>query len=470
MAKPILCQGCNEKFEPNKNGAAFCPLCNQLVTDPIQTTNMHLLETQVVGAPIEVSDDELLEQFAGRRFGQYDVISFLGKGGMALVFKAEHRGLHRPCAIKILSPKLLRQGERFLEMFVAEARAAASVVHPNIVTVHNIGEIDNTTFIELEYVQGQPLQSLILEKGKLSPESTFGHIRQATAALNEAHLAGIVHRDFKPSNILVKDGGLTKLSDFGLAKKISMGDKGPDQRKLSGTPYFMAPELFIGKPATPRSDVYAVGISMFYMLTGKFPFSKNKIALLAEQHKNDPIPDVRSLAPETSDEISDLLFACLAKDRRDRPNSDELLDRTASILGSMRNFDSLIEKSFEGRSAKPKRISATEFVVTIPTREGRSQRIHITDQPPGRWPQSMIRIFSPCAPVSQSYFARALELNSEIPFGSLAIEKIDGAEYFVMVRCYPRATCDPEEIQSSVDSIAKWADEVEQILTGTDQY
>ena len=182
-----------------------------------------------------------------------------------------------------------------MDLFLAEARAAASLVHPHIVTVHNIGQSGSLHYIELEYVPGQTLQQLVQAAGKLDAYSATDLLSQACSALAEAHRCGVVHRDFKPSNILVHRNGQAKLADFGLAKRVSGGGSLDDS--LAGTPYFMAPELFRTRPASKASDVYAVGVSYYYLLTGEFPYVERNVGKLAEKHANAPVPDPASGAP-----------------------------------------------------------------------------------------------------------------------------------------------------------------------------
>jgi serine/threonine-protein kinase len=411
--------------------------------------------------------DGLVDRLVGREFDSYAIEAFVGKGGMAHVFRAQHKSLQRPCAIKVLSPQLLGRDPGFLDMFLAEARAAASVVHPNIVTVHNIGETEHLHYIELEYVAGHSLQHLAQQQGRLSVEQATDLLTQACAGLAEAHRRGLVHRDFKPSNILVTDYGAAKLSDFGLAKRLERDRSG---EKLAGTPYYMAPELFAGTRANPASDVYAVGISYFFLLTGAFPYLDRNVTELAHKHEAEPIPDPRQYDVQVPADAIDLLYRCLAKRPQDRPaDGGELLERIQAIRRAIRSLPALVREALAGTDCEIReRGSAIEVRVSLPG--GRSQRVTIEETDDALGSDRVVKIFSRCCELREDYFRRALEMNAQLCHGSLAIEVQEDRPWFVMVEAYPRGTCDPEEIRHSVLDIARWSDEVEHTLTGQDVY
>ncbi len=183
--------------------------------------------------------------------------------------------LHRYCALKVLSPKRISRDIDYISRFENEGRAAAALVHPNIVTTHAIGRHDEHHFLEMEYVSGASLQSEIDKHGELGPIRSTAMAVGIANGLAAAHRYGIVHRDLKPDNVLVTPAGVPKIADFGLAKRI-LGDDLP-AGNLAGTPYFMAPELFEGATASPASDVFALGVCYYLMLTGSFPFEGNSI-------------------------------------------------------------------------------------------------------------------------------------------------------------------------------------------------
>ncbi len=434
------------------------------VCDPAPTVD--LAETVVLDEALAAGDrSALANSLIGRQFDTYTIDAFLGQGGMASVFRATHNTLYRPCAIKILSPSRRNRDCELVELFLAEARAAASVVHPHIVTVHNIGEADSLPYIELEYVPGDTLQELVQTEGRLDPHRATDVLAQACSALGEAHQCGLVHRDFKPSNILVSETGVAKLSDFGLAKQI---DKGGEA--LAGTPYFMAPELFSGGAAGKRSDVYAVGVSYYYLLTGQFPFTSRSISELAEKHATDPIPDVTKQCPELPIAAAELLDACMAKQTTQRPEDGQAVFLALrEIFRGMRSLQSLVTEAV-GDLDVTCAIEGPRAMISVPQPRGRSQRVVVEDCTASVGSEDVIKIYSVCCAAAESYYRRALELNATISHGSLAIEEVNDQACFVMVNTYPRSTCDPEEVRHSVLDIARWADEVENVLTGEDRH
>ncbi|QDU29297.1 Serine/threonine-protein kinase PrkC [Anatilimnocola aggregata] len=407
------------------------------------------------------------ERLLGRSIGLYDIESLLGKGGMAWVFLARHNTLHRPCAIKVLCPELLGRQADSLDLFMAEARAAASLVHPHIVAIHNVGELESHHFIEMEYVPGCSLEQLISEQSSLPLMEVTRYFLQSCSALAAAHRQGLAHRDFKPANILVRSDGTAKLADFGLAKKLSREPATRDG-SLTGTPQFMAPELFKGEHANQQSDVYAVGVSYFYALTGRFPFIHETIAGLAQSHADQPIPDPRLFRKDIPAEVVAITAQCLAKNPQDRfQDSVALLSEMQRVFSGMRDFPTLVTKALAELSVD---FTSSDrlIVATMRLAEGRSQRVHIEVCPAQLGESRLIRIYSVCAPIDETYFRRALEFNATMPHGSLAIQDIDGEPHFVMLNSYLQATCEPEDIRRSVQEVARWADDVEQMLTGRD--
>lgn len=471
MTAPVrYCRGCNEEFTATGDDLR-CPQCREQMTACDEPPTVDLAETAVSvmenDRPISA---DVSRDLVGKRFASYFIESFVGKGGMAWVFRARHNTLHRLCAIKVLCPDLRRRHDSFLDMFIAEARAAASVIHPHIVTVHNIGQADSFHFIELEYVPGESLQHIVKREEKFDPLRATDFLLQVCSALAEAHRCGLVHRDFKPSNILVGSRDYAKLADFGLAKRISSDEPKASGESLTGTPYFMAPELFRHAPATKQSDVYAVGVSYFYLLTGQFPFVDRKIMRLAAKHAAAPIPDARVQCPDLPDGAVDLLNRCMAKNSADRlPDGEALLEELQVVSRRLRDVRSLVAEAMAQMDASWE-ADGDRIAINVRLPNARSQRVYVEETDSGPWSEQLLKIYSLCCPVDETYYRRALELNANICHGSLAIEDLDGQPFFVMGNSYPRSTCDPEEIQRSVRDIAIWADKVEHALTGQDRH
>lgn len=464
-----FCFGCNEKFEA-PSGGNTCPSCG-LSLIPLTSTSTAEIDDVAARETYlgeQAVPDAADDQIVGQRLGPYSIEALAGRGGMARVYRARHLMLHRPCALKVLSQRLVKSDPAYVELFHAEARAVAALVHPNVVTVHNIGYGSSRHFIEMEYIDGYSVRQLVNQQGPLAPLLATKLLLQACKGLREAHQRGIIHRDLKPSNILVHRGETAKLADFGLAKKV-VAEHSLRWRNLVGTPYFMAPELFSGQPASTASDVYAAGITYFYMMSATLPFIHSSIHELARMHTEKPTPEISRLRPCVPAETEALLQRCLAKDPQERfADAASLCDALQAVLGHLRDVSTLVREAlaergveYEGRGER--------FEVTVPLEDGRSQRVFIEATTDGPVVDRLVKIYSICAPLRDTYFRRALELNAKVPHGSIAIEEIDGQEHFVMGNTYPRATCDPEEVRRSVFDIARWADTVEKVLTGQDQ-
>jgi len=463
----LFCRGCNESF-PVPTAGRLCPQCGQALTVYELAPTLELDLTQDLGAVLGGSAVEgPNESLVGKSFEAYTIDSFLGKGGMAWVFRATHNTLYRPCAIKILAPR--PNGEQDLvDLFLAEARAAASLVHPHIVAVHNIGQSGPLHYIELEYVPGQTLQQVVQAAGHLDAYAATDLLSQACAALAEAHRCGVVHRDFKPSNILVHRNGQAKLADFGLAKRVT--GSGTQDESLAGTPYFMAPELFRSRPATKASDVYAVGVSYYYLLTGEFPYVERKVGPLAEKHATAPVPDPRERCPDVPEEAADLTMRCLAKRAENRPADGEHVYRELQAISRgacslLKLVDTALRDLIVTRQDEEHRVT-----VCAPQPQGRSQRVCVEECRAPIAQERVVRIYSVCGRADPAYYRRALELNARLCHGALGVQDLDGEPHFVMANSFPRTTCDPEEIRRSIQEIARWADQVETALGTADRY
>jgi eukaryotic-like serine/threonine-protein kinase len=464
------CRGCNEEIVSAEDDPR-CPVCRQAVTLWDLSPTIELGQTEVYPAGKRAAKRRAPpRELIGRPFAGYLIESALGQGGMAWVFLAQHQTLQRPCAIKILRTDLHSTDQDFLQLFIAEARAAASVVHPHIVTVHNIGEVDRYHFIELEYVPGASLQHLAQAEQRLAPTRATYLLLQACEALAAAHRQGLVHRDFKPANVLVAENDYAKLADFGLAKRIATGRSIGLESTLVGTPYYMAPELFDGHPATPASDVYAVGVSYYQLLTGQFPFVERNLAALVSLHKTAPVPDPRAGTTDVTPEMAQVVQQCLAKSPTDRPRDGDALGRALrTILLRSQDLRSLVDEA-RGADDWECREEGRRLTLEVPLSSGRQQRVVVEECDEGPGGEPIVRIYSVCARAQESFYRAALELNARLAHGSLAIEELDGEPCFVMLNCYPRCTCDAEEIRRSVQEISQWADRIELALTGQDRH
>lgn len=260
----------------------------------------------------------------GAVFGnRYTLGERIAVGGMGEVWEATDQVLGRIVAIKLLSPALADQAG-FAQRFREEARNTAALSHPNIAAVYDYGEDAGANWIVMELVKGQPLSQIIAEHGALSPERTISVISQAAHALQAAHDRGVIHRDVKPANILVKPSGEVKLTDFGISRAT---DAAPITRtgEVMGTAQYISPEQATGQAVSPKSDIYALGCVACEMLTGRRPFDEGSPVATAMAHVTTPPPPLPDSVPPA---LAQVVMSCLAKDPADRPASARALADT----------------------------------------------------------------------------------------------------------------------------------------------
>jgi len=247
--------------------------------------------------------------------GRYRVERELGHGGMATVYLARDEELHRPVALKVLAEHLAGD-ETFRARFVREARLAGRLSHPNVVQVYDAGETDGQPFIVMEYVAGKTLA----ECGRLAPDRVAELGAQACAGLQHAHDAGLVHRDVKPGNLLLRDDGVLKIVDFGIARAAE-ATRHTQVGTLLGTAAYLAPEQIAGEDATRASDVYSVGAVLYELLTGRLPFTFDSLAELAAKQADGVITPVGDLVPSVRPELEAAVMHALAREPQFRPES-----------------------------------------------------------------------------------------------------------------------------------------------------
>lgn len=255
----------------------------------------------------------------GKVVGNYHVLSRLGKGGMAQVFLAEQKSLGRLVALKILRPELA-EDPSYVKRFHNEARAAAGLVHPNIVQIYEVGQADGIHFIAQEYVAGMNLSQYLRRNSAVAPLMAMNVMIQVGAALRKAASLGVVHRDIKPENIMLSTEGEVKVADFGLARQTYAG---PENNMTQigvtmGTPLYMSPEQIEGGAVDHRADLYSFGVSCYHMLTGRPPFVGENPISVAIQHAKEspqPISDFRPNLPEALVQIIEKMMAKKPADR-----------------------------------------------------------------------------------------------------------------------------------------------------------
>jgi len=260
---------------------------------------------------------------------RYRVRSRIARGGMATVYLATDVRLERRVAIKIMHGHLA-DDQAFRERFIQEARSAARLSHPNLVGVYDQGAEDDTAYIVMEYIPGITLRDLLQEHRALTPEQATDILRAVLAGLASAHRAGIVHRDLKPENVLLADDGRIKLGDFGLARATTANTA--TGAALLGTIAYLSPELVTRGAADSRSDIYALGIMLYEMLTGEQPYKGEQPMQIAYQHANDTVPAPSTAEPGVPPELDDLVAWATARNPEDRPrDAREMLDHMAGV-------------------------------------------------------------------------------------------------------------------------------------------
>jgi eukaryotic-like serine/threonine-protein kinase len=247
--------------------------------------------------------------------GRYRLERSLGHGGMATVHLARDETLGREVAIKRLS-KALSGDEIFRERFMREARTAAGLSHPNIVAVFDVGEEDGLPYIVMECVDGRTLAELLAEHGPLDPDRAADLILQACAGLEHAHAAGLVHRDIKPQNLLVREDDTLKIVDFGIARPVD-GTQLTLAGTILGTAAYLAPEQALGERVTAAADLYSLGAVTYELLSGRPPYEFESLAELPVKQREGPPPWIKGV----SEELQDVVRRCLAPDPADRPRS-----------------------------------------------------------------------------------------------------------------------------------------------------
>ena len=266
------------------------------------------------------------------RLGPYQILARLGAGGMGVVYKGWDDRLGRHVAIKTLWPHYARDNEARAR-FVREARAAAVLSHPNVTQIYDIGEEGGEVYFAMELLEGQSLQDLIADRRRLPPAEAIALTRQAAAGLKAAADRGIIHRDIKPSNLVLSKDGVLKITDFGLAKSVGGDNNLTSSGQMLGTPNYMAPEQAQRGTTDHRSDIYALGATLYEMVGGKPPYQGPTAMSVVMKHVSEPVPSPRQLNPDVPQPLAGLIQRMLAKRPEGRPQTwDDLLRELDRLL------------------------------------------------------------------------------------------------------------------------------------------
>jgi serine/threonine-protein kinase len=301
---------------------------------------------------------------------------------MASVYLAQDNRLDRTVAVKVVHPHL---GEDYRERFVAEAKIAARLAHPNLVNVFDQGRDDDLAWLAMEYVPGLTLREVMDKFGALSADRALELFEPLLAGLAVAHRSGILHRDLKPENVLLSDDGQIKLSDWGLAREV---DQRTQTASLVGTVAYVSPELVLRGAADARSDVYAAGIILFEMLTGKQPFTGDQAVNIAFQHANEQVPAPSSLRADVPELMDEIVLWATAKEPAQRPRDagelHNIVGRARAELRSTGGFAKVTEL------AQTQRLAATSLIESPTTAAGDTGATQVIAQAAGGNPTEVI--------------------------------------------------------------------------------
>jgi hypothetical protein len=288
--------------------------------------------------------------------GRYRLVSLLGRGGMGEVYRADDLTLDQPVALKFL-PDGVAVTDARLAQFHNELRVARQVSHKNVCRLYDLGDADGRRFLTMEYVDGEDLASSLRRFGRMPPDKAVQIARQICAGVSAAHERGVLHRDLKPANVMIDGNGDVRITDFGIATAAS--DAGAE---IAGTPQYMAPELLAGKPASIKSDIYALGLVLFEVFTGKRPFDGKTIAELRQMHDTHAPTTPSTLVRDLDPAVERVILRCLEKDPDKRPAS------AITVAAALPGADALAAALAAGETPSPELLLAAGESEAMPVR------------------------------------------------------------------------------------------------------
>ena len=299
-------------------------------TEKLQVTQLEIIQS--LGRAAEYKHNETITHL-----GRYEIIEELGRGAMGVVYKAKDPFIDRNVAVKIINLQSINPDEKdkYEAMFYQEARAAGQLNHPNIVTIHDLGDSNGMAYIAMELLEGKGLHQLFKSGQPLPVEVTLDIVIQVATGMACAHKHGVVHRDIKPSNIMVMEGNRVKIADFGIAH-MAASMLSTKNGKLVGSPLYMSPEQVLNSTIDSRTDIFSLGIILHQMLTGELPFYSDNINSIMYQIVNEAAPKPSSLNSEVPDMLDTIVSKCLAKNPDDRfQNANELAENLRLCHGKL---------------------------------------------------------------------------------------------------------------------------------------
>ena len=344
------CGSCNKEL---LTGNRFCPSCGAAATAPSPDSAETVVMAPVAATP--TGRARVAVAYEKQRFApgaliasRYRIVSRLGKGGMGEVFRADDLVLGQPVALKFL-PDTARGNVNLLARFYDEVRIARQIAHKNVCRVYDIGEIEGQPYLSMEYIDGEDLAGLLRRIGRLPSDKAVEFSRKLCAGLAAAHSQGVLHRDLKPANIMVDARGEVRITDFGLAA-VAEQLKGAEIR--SGTPAYMAPEQLAGREVSAQSDIYALGLVLYEMFTGKPPFQADTVAEMMRLREESRITNPSTMVPELDRAVERAILRCLDPDPRNRPTS------ALALAALLPGGDPLAEALAAGETPSPDMVAA----------------------------------------------------------------------------------------------------------------
>ncbi len=339
-------------------GSRYCAACGRPLESPVDSPSR--ADTVTSGPHSTPPTPSGEGRFAAGAVvaGRYRILNLAGRGGMGEVYRAYDNKLEQPVALKFLPAAMSRDGAA-LARFHNEVRIARQVSHPNVCRMYDIGEWEGMPFLSMEYVDGEDLASLLRRIGRLPSDKAVEIARRLCAALAAAHEKGVLHRDFKPGNIMVDGRGQVLITDFGLAA-LAAQVTGPEARH--GTPAYMAPEQLAGKEASVRSDIYALGLVLYEMFTGRRPFEAQSREELLRMEETGAPAGPSTLVRDLDPAVERVILRCLEPDPARRPSS------ALSVAAALPGGDPLAAALAAGETPSPEMVAASRETATVSVR------------------------------------------------------------------------------------------------------
>jgi serine/threonine-protein kinase len=336
----MICPQCQAD---NRADSRFCHKC----ATPLQVGQTEPAEQTLT---LEISREGLTRGtlFAGR----YEVIEELGRGGMGRVYKVYDRKIGEVIALKVINPEI-SLNQRAIDRFRNELRFARKIGHRHVGRMYDLGEDGGKFYITMEYVEGENLKSFIRRSGQLAPRKAVSLARQVCEGLAEAHRLGIIHRDLKPQNIMIDREGNARIMDFGIAR-FTEADGLTGSGMMVGTPEYMSPEQAETTEVDKRADLYALGVILYEMVTGRVPFAGETPFAVLVKHKQEPPEDPQESNPLVSEAVTRIILKCLAKERAARyQTAEELLEDLASVESELPQAEKTAVSLVRRRKSRP---------------------------------------------------------------------------------------------------------------------